>query len=197
MPQSIGIFGGTFDPVHNGHVRIAEAARNQFSLDLVIFVPNSRSPLKSNRPSASFHDRVAMLRLATGGCGAFEVSEIEGRRGGTSYTIDTLREFNDLYTGASFILIVGSDALREFHLWRESGEIRKLARLAYIERPGSPIESGEFDAVRIDMTPTDVSSTVVRDRVQRGMPIDTLVPAEVASFISAHHHYEPRPRPQS
>lgn len=138
-----------------------------------------------------------MLRLATAGHDAFRISESEGRRGGTSYTIDTLREFAAEYEGASFLLIIGADALREFHLWRESAEIRELARLAYIERPGFPIETGEFDAVKIDMTPTDVSSTAIRDRVQRGLPIDTLVPTEVAGFIAERHLYEPKTRSQS
>ncbi len=192
MSQSIGILGGTFDPVHNGHMAIAESALSQLGLDLLLFIPNARSPLKQAGPTALLQDRVAMLRLAIDGNDDYEVSEIEGQRGGTSYTIDTLRQLKPLYPNAMFYLIVGGDALRDFHLWREYVEIRRIARLAYVERRGTPAATSDSDAVRIDMPPVDVSSTMIRDLVSQGMPIDTLVPHVVAEYIATRHLYAPR-----
>lgn len=189
MPQTIGIFGGTFDPVHIGHLRIAEAALVQLHLSSLLFVPNSRSPLKPSGASASFEDRIAMLRLATHGMTNIDVSEVEGRRGGTSYTIDTLRELVGQYQGAQFYLIVGGDALRDFHLWREFEEIRRLARLAYVTRPGTEIEAGDSGTTRVVMPPLDVSSTAIRDRVRRRETIDEMVPKAVAEYIASHQLY--------
>lgn len=189
MPHMIGVFGGTFDPVHNGHLRIAEAAIDQLLLDRLILVPNSRSPLKSAQPVSSFHDRVAMLKLATRGRTGIDVSLIEGERGGTSYTIDTLRELIKQYSDSRFVLIVGADALKEFHLWRDSEAIRELARIAFVERPDSLVDGNQYNAARIAMTPIDVSSSEIRDRIGRGLSIDHLVPAEVAEYIAAHGLY--------
>lgn len=189
MPQHIGILGGTFDPVHNGHLAVAEAALHQLALVRLLFVPNSHSPLKSAGPGASFTDRVAMLRLAVAGQNAFEISEIEGRRGGVSYTIDTVRELSALYPDSVLHLVIGADALGEFPMWREHQQIRQLAQLAYVERPGSPAADHSIPAQRLAMTPCDVSSTDIRARVRRGLSIDALVPAAVAAYIEAHRLY--------
>jgi len=189
MPQPIGIYGGSFDPVHNGHIQIADAALSQLRLDLLLFIPNARSPLKSSGPSASFQDRVAMLRLAISAYDRFRVSEVEGRRGGTSYTIDTLRDFSSEYQGAQFYLIVGSDALQEFHLWREHEEIRTQARLAFVVRPGFELATHDPSDTQITLDPTDVSSTAIRTRVRNGLPIDGLVSAAVAEYIAARRLY--------
>ncbi len=192
MPQVIGIYGGSFDPVHNGHVQIAEAALSQLRLDVLLFIPNARSPLKLSGPSASFQDRVAMLRLAIRDYDSFQVSDIEGRRGGTSYTVDTLRVLSQEYQGARFYFIVGSDALRELHLWREHEEIRELTRLAFVVRPGSESASHDLGDTQITLDPMDVSSTAVRDRIRNGLPIDGLVPSAVADYIAARRLYSAR-----
>lgn len=191
MPLVIGIFGGTFDPVHNGHLLIAESAWKQLSLDRLLFVPNARSPLKSSGPTASFRHRVAMLRLAIDGHNGFDVSEIEGERGGTSYTIDTVLELADSHEGAKFYLIVGADALRDFHLWRNHEEILKRARLAYVDRSASEGGSGGVEAVRIDMPLLDVSSTLIRERIHQRLPVESLVPQAVATYIHEHGLYNP------
>jgi nicotinate-nucleotide adenylyltransferase len=189
MPQVIGIYGGSFDPVHTGHLQIAEAAVIQLALDLLLFIPNARSPLKSSGPSASFQDRVAMLRLATRDYDMFQVSEVEGHRGGTSYTVDTLRDLSGEYPNAKYCLIVGSDALQEFHLWREHEEIRKLARIAFVVRPGSELAAHNPDDTQIALAPMEVSSTSVRARIRNGLEIDGLVPAAVAEYIAARRLY--------
>jgi len=190
MPQKIGIFGGTFDPVHCGHLRISECALNQLSLDLLLFVPNAQSPLKSSVPVASFHDRVAMLRLAIEGLAKCDVSDVEGRRGGKSYTIDTLKEFEHGYPGAIFYLILGTDALSDFQRWRDSDGISQRARLAYVSRPGSPADYAPAQSMRVEMNPVDVSSTVIRERIVRGESLTGLVPDSVAAYIATRHLYE-------
>lgn len=189
MPQTIGILGGTFDPVHNGHLAIAAAAIRQLGLDLLLLIPNARSPLKSSRPTASFAQRVDMLQLAITAHPEYVVSQIEGERGDISYTIDTLRELAALYPKAEFHLIVGADALADFQHWREHEEIRRLARIAYVSRPGSRIVPEGITATRLEMPPMDVSSTEIRDRVRDGHSIDELVPPVVADYIAAHQLY--------
>ena len=189
MPHSIGILGGTFDPVHFGHLAMATAAVDQLDLDLLLLIPNARSPLKISRPIASFEDRVAMLRLAVADQERLQISQVEGVRGETSYTIDTLKQLFADYTGARFVLIVGADALAEFHLWKQHEDIRRLAQIAYVGRPGSTGSGNSAGATRIDMPPIDISSTLIRDRVHRGLPIDEFVPPAVAEYIAAHHLY--------
>lgn len=189
MPQPIGILGGTFDPVHNGHLAIARAAIGQLNLDRLLLIPNARSPLKAAGPAASFQHRVSMLRLALADHERLQISEVEGVRGETSYTIDTLKQLSALYRGAQFVLIVGADALAEFHLWKQHEEICRLARIAYVSRSGSDASANSVDATRIDMPPVDISSTVIRGRVRRGLPIDEFVPPAVAAYIAKHHLY--------
>lgn len=187
MSAKIGILGGTFDPAHNGHLCLADAAWTELQLDRLVFVPNARSPLKSH-PSTSFVHRLAMLKLATEDRSGYEVSDIEGRQGGVSYTIETLRQFNSSYPGAELFLIVGADALEEFHLWREHEEILRLARLAYVRRTGATT-STRFPARAIPMTPVEISATEIRERLRRHESIDTMVPQSVARYISEHHLY--------
>lgn len=189
MAQTIGILGGSFDPVHSGHLALATAARAALDLDRLIFVPNSRSPLKSSGPFASFEHRAAMLRLALVDCDGCEISAVEGRRGGVSFTIDTLRELKSENPDASFFLIVGADALEEFHLWRDHEEILKFANLAYVERGDATVVPSKLAARPIPMPRVDVSSTVIRNRLRRGQSIDALVPGAVVKYIASHHLY--------
>ena len=151
MAQKIGILGGAFDPVHIGHVIVASSARMELGLDLLLFVPNALSPLKSSGPAASFEHRLAMLRLVVEGLDGYGVSDIEGRRGGISYTVDTLRELRSEFPGAELHLIVGADVLDEFHLWRDHEKIQQMAHLAYVERAGSDATPSRVAAVRVSM----------------------------------------------
>lgn len=189
MSRRVGILGGTFDPVHNGHLQIAASALTELALDRILFIPNSQSPVKSARPSAPYSDRLAMLQLAVAGQPRCVVSEIEGRRGGISYTVDTLRELRGTFPDAELHLIVGADALTEFHRWREHEEILALSRLAYVDRPGSAPPAPEYQARRITMPPHDISSSEIRHRVRGGLPVDHLVPVEVARYIADHSLY--------
>ena len=177
----IGVFGGTFDPVHVGHLSIAQAALECVPLDRVVFVPARRSPLKERGPFASEQDRLAMLRLATVGEPRFAVSTVELDREGTSYTVDTLerlREEGELY------LVLGADAVREFHRWRSPERIRELAILLVASRPGSPEPPRDERLIVFDAPCLDISSRELRARAARGRSLRYLVPD------AALHHLE-------
>jgi len=135
--RRIGVFGGTFDPPHVGHLALAEWAREALRLDRVIFMPAARPPHKRRRRVTPADDRVAMTRLAVRGNRHFRVSTLEVRRTGPSYTVDTLRALRKAHPRASFWLLIGEDSLAEFHTWHAPGEILALARLAVAGRPGA------------------------------------------------------------
>ncbi len=187
--RQIGILGGTFDPIHNGHLAIAAAAMKQLRLDLLLWIPNAQSPLKPHGPKASFEHRCAMIGLAIEGVEGYKLSKIEGCRGGTSYMVDTLHELQFEYRESAFYLILGADALAELHLWRQSDEIRRIARIVYMARPGRVVSSGNDDAVCLDVPPIDVSSTQIRDLLSRGLPVDAHVPPAVAAYLRSHRLY--------
>jgi len=169
----VGIFGGTFDPVHVGHLSIAQAALECVPLDRMIFVPARRSPLKDRGPVASEQDRLAMLRLATADEPRFEVSTLELDREGTSYTVDTLealRGEGELY------LVMGADAVSEFQRWRSPERIREIAVLLVASRPGAPDPSADPRLIVFDAPCLDISSRELRARAARGRSLRYLVP---------------------
>ena len=176
----IGVFGGTFDPVHVGHLAIAEAALESAGLDRVIFVPARRSPLKATGPIASEADRLAMLEAAVKGQPRFAVSRVELDRPGPSYTVDTLEALKgegDLH------LILGSDALAELATWRSPERIRALAALLVARRPGAPEPDTASGARAFDAPCLDISSRELRARASRGLSLRYLVPDEVWRHI--------------
>jgi len=184
----IGILGGSFDPVHLGHLALAEAARDQLALDRVLLVVAAGQPLKPSGPVAPAEDRYAMLRLAVRGRERLEASDMEFQRPAPSYTVDTLREIRrEAPPGAEVVLLLGADALADLPRWRESAAIRTLAKVAACTRPGFPPPSGADLALEID-TP-DISSTDVRRRVASGEGIGTLVPEDVAVYITERGLY--------
>lgn len=189
MTQTFVILGGSFDPFHNGHWRMAETAQAQLAADVALFVPTAQSPFKPRGPQASFADRVAMIQAAIAEQPGWRVSELEGRRGGVSYTIDTLRALRAEFPDAAFHLVVGADALADFHRWKDYEEILTMAELAVIERPGRPAVAPRVAARQLTMAPMNVSSTDIRQRVRRGEAIDDLVPAAVARYIAEHRLY--------
>lgn len=175
----LGVFGGTFDPVHVGHLAIAQAALDSAKLDRVIFVPARRSPLKDQEPVASAEDRYAMLVAATSAEPRFSVSRVELDRDGPSYTVDTLetlRKDGDLY------LILGSDALTDLARWKDPYRIRALAKIIVARRPGAP-EPGA-GAQTFDAPCLDISSRELRARAVRGLSLRYLVPDEVWRHIT-------------
>ncbi len=177
----LGVLGGSFDPVHAGHLAVARAALRGLRLDLLLIVPSKRSPLKSRRPAPARH-RLAMLRLAFRGMPKVRISTLELRRPAPSYTVDTLRALKRRWPGAELFLILGADAFAEFRRWRRPGEIRRLATLAAFPRPGVPSPE---DVWCLAMKPVDASASAIRQGEKAGLP------APVARYIRRARLYRP------
>jgi len=182
-----GIFGGTFDPPHHGHLIAAEFVREQQNLDRVFFVPNSIPPNKSTEGVSPPQDRLAMLRAAVKNFPFFEVMDIEISRGGISYTVDTIRLLKKLFPGDELQLIIGVDNLTEFDTWKDPEDILSLVHVIAMSRPGPGGAAPAFQerkGVSICNIPLiDISATEIRQRVGKGLPIRFLVPAEVEEYI--------------
>ena len=184
----VGVFGGTFDPVHVGHLSIAQAALECVPLDRIMFVPARRSPLKDRGPLASEVDRLAMLRLATAEEPRFEVSTVELDRPGVSYTVDTLEALagNDV-----LYLVMGADAAGEFGRWHRPERIRELATLLVTSRPGAPTPPQEDGLMVFDAPCLDISSRELRARSARGRSLRYLVPDTAMRYLEEHGLYRP------
>jgi nicotinate-nucleotide adenylyltransferase len=199
----IGIFGGSFDPVHRGHLAVAEAARGAFRLDRIVFVPAATPPHKGARELAPAADRLEMVRLALAGRKGFEISPVEVERGGISFTVDTVDELRAREgRPASFVLLVGSDSLLDLPSWKDVHRLLREVEIVAVHRRGAPrgaIERlrgvfSEEEIARIergflDIAPVDVSATEVRERVRAGRSIRDLVPEPVADYIERHGLY--------
>jgi nicotinate-nucleotide adenylyltransferase len=182
--SGIGVFGGTFDPVHVGHLAIANAALDELGLDRVYFVPARRSPLKQDGPVASAQDRLAMLTVATGDEPRFRVSTVELDREGPSFTVDTLET---LRREGQLFLILGSDAYADFDRWREPARIRDLATIVLAARPGAP--HAPAGVRMLDSPLMDISSRELRARAARGRSLRYLVPKAALRYIEEHRLY--------
>jgi nicotinate-nucleotide adenylyltransferase len=182
----VGVFGGSFDPVHVGHLKAAETCHAAASLDVVLFVPAASQPLKPHGPIASAQDRLRMLDLALEGRSELAVCPIEIERGGVSYTVETLRELTGSRPDDRLYLILGADALADLQNWREPNEICRLATLLVVDRPGTTFAGqwSEASVIHVAMEPIDVSSSEIRSRLSRGESIENLVPPAVAAFIA-------------
>lgn len=187
----LGVFGGTFDPVHVGHLAIAHAALESVPLDRVLFVPARRSPLKDRGPVASAEDRLAMLELAVAGEPRFSVSRAELEREGPSYTVDTLER---LAGEDQLFLIVGTDAAAEFARWRSPDRISALATLAVAERPGAPAIAADARMVPFDAPRLNISARELRARAARGRSLRYLVPEAVWRYIEHRGLYRTEER---
>lgn len=192
-----GILGGTFDPVHLGHIAAARAAAECADLDRVLFIPTGIPPHRRGTV-ATPAERLAMTRLAVRDERLFEVSDVEVRRGGASYTSDTLEQLRRLYPDDELFLILGWDAARLFHTWHMPEEVRRLATVVIVSRPGSglldraAIEAAGLDPERtivcVRRTP-DVSASSLRRALGRGQRVTDRVPDAVARYIDEHHLY--------
>ena len=190
----VGILGGTFDPVHSGHVQIALHAKNGAMLDRVIFVPASQPRLKPGEPSATAAQRMAMVQMAVDGLDGLEVADVELRRDGPTRTVDTLRELRgSLGPDIELFFILGLDVLTRFDEWVEPARVVELARLLAVSRPGysgfdwedfysrNPYARGRVDCV--ETSPVDVSASELRARIAAGLPVRGLVPESVERYI--------------
>jgi nicotinate-nucleotide adenylyltransferase len=189
----IGVFGGTFDPPHVGHLLLATDAREALELDRVIFVPASTQPFKVNAPPvASARDRLEMVRLAVADDANYTVDDTEIDRKGLSFTVDTLEHLSRKNPGARLFLLLGEDTLSGMDGWRSPERIRELAQLAVMRRLGSgdAAETAIADGVvSVSARRIDVSSTEIRDRLRAGKSIKGFVPESVEQFIEARGLY--------
>lgn len=187
----IGIFGGSFDPVHLGHLILAEQCREQAGLDRVLFIPAPRPPHKQNGTVAEFTDRVHMLRLALTGSPSFAIDTCEEDRPGRSYTVDTLRYLQQRDAGNDWHLILGSDSVRDLETWREPKSIATMCSLLIVQRPGAVVTSAPsyFRSQQIVSPLIDISSTAIRQKCQEGRSIRFLVPEGVEEYIHSKALY--------
>jgi nicotinate-nucleotide adenylyltransferase len=192
MPRRIGILGGTFDPVHVGHLVLAACAREQLNSDEFVLIPNAASPLKSAAPVAPFADRLEMLNLALGDVASMSVSDLEGRRGGVSYMVDTLATILDQTPDAELHLVLGSDSLRDLPRWKDAATIQRLARLAVVMREGDSHDFVDGGVTLIRMPRIDISASRIRERIARGLSIDFFTPPPVVSHIHRTGLYRTR-----
>ncbi|HWP81271.1 MAG TPA: nicotinate-nucleotide adenylyltransferase [Bacteroidota bacterium] len=185
--KRIGIFGGTFDPPHLAHLIIAEHAREQLKLDKVIFIPARIPPHKIGRRTTKAEDRMWMTELAVVGNPFFSVSDIEVSRQGVSYTLDTLKALKTIYPKSQFYLLLGSDNYASFHTWHKPNVIRQLSSIA-VYRRGDAV--GRVAGVTLLQGPLiDLSSSLIRRRVRKGLSIRYMVPASVEAYIRLHRLY--------
>jgi nicotinate-nucleotide adenylyltransferase len=193
----LGLLGGTFDPIHNGHLAVADAAIACARLDRVLLIPSNQPP---HRPPAlgSVEDRLAMCRLAAEGHPRLEVSDVEARRSGPSYTLDTLEQLRRQRPDDSLFLILGWDAAREFGSWHRPEDVLALVEPVIVNRPGlqSPgeveLRAAGLDPARTVVCPQrtpDARATQVREVAAQGGRLDRMVPPAVAEYIRAHALY--------
>jgi nicotinate-nucleotide adenylyltransferase len=200
----IGVFGGTFDPVHTGHLISAEQAREQARLDAVWFVPAPHPPHKDTAGLTRFDYRVEMLRLAIAGNPAFRVDEVERDRPGPSYTADTLAELSGRHPGHEFFLLLGSDALHDLPTWHEPARVLERAGLLVTTRPGHAIPDAAELRVRLGLAPgvplrlqavvvpaIDISSHDLRARAAAGHSLRYFLPRAVECYILDKGLYRP------
>jgi nicotinate-nucleotide adenylyltransferase len=185
----IGLFGGSFDPVHHGHLIVAQVAREALGLDTLRFVPAREQPFKQGRHRSSPDDRAAMLSLAIAPTPGFDLERAELDRPGPSYTVNTLRALRAREPRAEFVLLLGADAAAELSDWREADRIPELARVVVFARPGSAVPASPAISQIINVPAIDISATEVRRRVGSGQPIHYWVPDAVAEYISRHRLY--------
>jgi nicotinate-nucleotide adenylyltransferase len=211
--MNIGIFGGTFNPVHFAHLRIAEEIRESFGLEKVIFMPAATPPHKPLADDLSFEERFNMVALSIEGNPLFSVSDLEGKREGKSYSIDTLRALESVYPGDELFFIMGSDSFNEIGSWKEFAAIFSCCNIVAIARPGSALclqealpvaithefcyhEAGNrlehksgHSVYSIEGTQLDISSTAIRSKIFQGKSIKYLVPEAVERYIIQQRLY--------
>jgi len=189
--MKLGIYGGSFDPVHVGHLLVAQAAIEELGLDRLFFIPAAQSPFKPENKPAPDAVRLQLLRLALAGKTNCEVDDQEIRRGGTSYTIETLRDYAKRFPGAELFYLIGADNAAKLNEWREAGELAKLAEFVAVPRPGGavPVFPPPFRGRMLKGFPLGVSSSQIRARVKARLPIDHLVSPFVAEAVRNQQLY--------
>ncbi|MBZ4486223.1 nicotinate-nucleotide adenylyltransferase [Microbacterium sp. cx-55] len=189
-PPRIGVMGGTFDPIHHGHLVAASEVATSFDLDEVIFVPTGR-PWQKSTVSPS-EDRYLMTVIATASNPSFSVSRVDMDRSGPTYTIDTLRDLKTQRPDAELFFITGADAVAQILSWRDHDELWDLAHFVAVSRPGHPLSAAglpDGEVSLLEIPALAISSTDCRNRVRSGQPVWYLVPDGVVQYIAKHHLY--------
>lgn len=191
--ERVGIFGGTFDPIHRAHLSVAESVRTALGLDRVLLVVANEPWQKEGGPVAPAEDRYAMVAAAVREWPGLEPSHLEIDRGGPSYTIDTVRELIAVDPSVELVLIVGSDVAAELATWKEETALRELVTLAVVGRPGAEAAAPSgWRVVEVPIAPFDVSSSELRRRLGAGQPVEDLVPDAVIRCIERRGLYATR-----
>ena len=200
----LGLFGGSFDPVHLGHLLVAQAAREELALSGLFFIPAAQSPFKPERQPTPAKERLRLLRLALAGKEWCEIDEQEIKRGGVSYTIETARDYARRFPEAELFYLIGADHVPQLPKWREAPELARLLEFVVIPRPGEEEDKlagrdagapraapfpAPFRGRRLVGFPLGVSSSQIRARVKAGLPVCHLVPATVAEAIRNNRLY--------
>ena len=201
MDERLAILGGTFDPIHFGHLALGAEICWQLDVARVFFVPAAQQPFKANLEVTAAHHRLAMVRIATAGNSAFDVCDLEIVRGGRSYSFDTVTTLQEDNPQAELIFVVGADVLRDLHRWYRIEQLLALCRFVVVNRPGYQLDLDPVFAVlpaaRDRIMPIvgpalDISSTDLRARLARGAPVRYQVPDTVLQYVQEHGLYRPR-----
>ena len=187
----IGVFGGTFDPIHLGHIEVAESVRDALRLDRMLVVVANEPWQKQDRPVSPAEDRFAMVEAALADRPGLVPSRLELDRGGASYTVDTVRSLLADAPGAEIVIVVGADVVRGLDTWHEHGALRELVTLAVVDRPGTPVTDPPpgWRFVHVPVTPVDVSSSDLRSMLEAGASVEGRVPAAVIRCMAERNLY--------
>jgi len=192
----IGLFGGSFDPIHTGHLILAEDALQAAALDWIVFLPAFSSPLRSREAETAPENRLAMVRAAVTGFSSFEVDDFDLRQGRQVYTVETVRHYRERYPAAELFFLIGFDQYQKLPQWHEVEELRRELTFLCAARdeggPLDPIPAGDLSDEKVIALPPrriDISATEIRKRVAAGQSIRSLVPGAVADLIESHSLY--------
>jgi nicotinate-nucleotide adenylyltransferase len=189
--QKIGLYGGSFDPVHLGHLLVAQAACEEAGLARLFFIPAAQSPFKAATSLAPAPERLRLLRLALVGKADYEIDDQEIKRGGISYSIDTVRDYARRFPGAQLFWLIGADHVSALPAWRDPEHLAAQLEFLVIPRPGQPEPAftPPFHGHSLQGFPLGVSSSQIRERIRAGLPVDQLVPPAVAEAIRNYRLY--------
>ncbi len=189
--KRIGLFGGSFDPIHTGHLLVAQAAMEELNLDRLFFVPAAQSPFKPDSKPIDAGQRLRLIRLALAGFPKYEIDVQEIRRGGVSYTIDTLQDYGCRFPESEIHYLIGDDHVAKLPAWKDADILAGQTRFAIIPRPGSDAVElpPPFRGYRLTGWPLGVSSSGIRERIRTGLTINHLVPRAVAEAIRNNRLY--------
>lgn len=191
MSKKIGLYGGAFDPIHQGHLMIANEVKTQLNLDEIWLIPSFQSPLKENKPYATSEQRLAILNLAVQNVEWLKITDIEIKQEQTSYTYDTVTQLKQMYSDTHFYFIIGGDRLADLHLWHRIDELLQLIDFVAVQRPYIALPDKIPNQVHLIKMPLiELSSTLIRQKCFNQQSISFLLPYECEKYIKENHLYE-------